>query len=111
NVTPNDTPNIDYKGVIMTERDYGQPMVKKMEQFTMHNVKLENQKTGYGFNYTVRPFYGNQLSVTGIKEPSFDLFVDRQLMEKTLNYPIVDNKVKLSLEPVRHQVDKKIMLS
>ncbi|EAK8385915.1 hypothetical protein CIC46_10230 [Listeria monocytogenes] len=111
NVTPKDTPNIDYKGIVMTERDYGQPMVKKIEQFTMHNVKLENQKTGYGFNYTVRPFYGNQLSVTGIKEPSFDLFLDRQLMEKTLNYPIVDNKVKLSLEPVRHQVDKKIMLS
>ncbi|HFE9852811.1 TPA: thioester domain-containing protein [Enterococcus faecalis] len=107
NVTPKEAPHISYKNVIMTERDYGRPMVKKYEQFRMDTVKLSDQKTGYGFHYAVIPSYETDLSIVGIKRAYFDLFLDAHLVEKTLSYPIVDNKTKLSLEATLSNVTSK----
>ncbi|EAE0901550.1 hypothetical protein Y136_03170 [Listeria monocytogenes] len=107
NVTPKEAPHISYKNVIMTERDYGRPMVKKYEQFRMDTVKLSDQKTGYGFHYAVIPSYETDLSIVGIKRAYFDLFLDSHLVEKTLSYPIVDNKTKLSLEATLSNVTSK----
>ncbi|MGL9969215.1 hypothetical protein [Enterococcus sp. DIV1420a] len=109
NVTPKEAPHISYKNVIMTERDYGRPMVKKYEQFRMDTVKLSDQKTGYGFHYAVIPSYETDLSIVGIKRAYFDLFLDSHLVEKTLSYPIVDNKTKLSLEATLSNVTSKLI--
>lgn len=100
-VTPQKVPVFTYKDVVMTGRDYGKPMDKKYEQFQMNTVKLQAQKTGYGFSYAVQPVYDNECGVAGIDKPAFDLFVDKRLLDTYLDYPVRDKQAKLSLETTK----------
>ena len=98
------TETLDYRGVIMTGRNYGEKMEKKYEQFWVNVPQLSPQKTGYGFAYRLTPTYTSDLGQ--LTPLQFQLVANQALLDSYLPYPKNKSVVTLPLEKTKTQATR-----
>lgn len=86
--------DLNYKGVVMTEREVGFDMVKYYETIHVPVKKLPKTKTGYG--YSLNDYQINYTNELGYKYVNIDdykpeLQFNRLLIDKTLSDKFIDN--------------------
>lgn len=83
-IDPDQSSQLSYKGVVMTEREIGKDMDIHYETLTIPLEKLGKQKTGYGFELKTSIKYQNDLA----KDCDIKLnsLVDSKLIDSYLSY-------------------------
>ncbi|MFD2388835.1 hypothetical protein [Enterococcus rivorum] len=87
---------VQYKNVVRTARTYGKDMELYYETLNLDVPKLAPQKTGYGFSYTLKPTYTNDLGQTATV--GFSLNAPESLLDSFLEYEKKEGKVSVPLE-------------
>lgn len=91
-----DTKALDYKGVVMTEREYGKDMVVYNETLNLPLTHLPEMVTGYGFGVNQAVGYSNDLTAEPL-DVGFEAVMDADLVDGEA-YPVVDGFVHVPLE-------------
>lgn len=89
---------LSYKGVVMTEKT---PSAGKVyyETLTFPLAKIENKKTGYGFERKVNLHYENEIG--GSIKPSFDFEVPTRLVDSYLSYKKSGDNSMITMEQTK----------
>ncbi|AWC30992.1 fusion protein (includes pXO2-28-29-30) (plasmid) [Bacillus cytotoxicus] len=104
-VSSQNSDKLEYKGVVMTQRESGMEMEKYYETLTIPLKPLPKQKTGYGYDLTTKASYTNELgTTTDIKAQSV---IDKALIDTYLNYEQKDGKTVVPLENTKKTIDQK----
>lgn len=83
--------DLDYKGVVMTEREVGFDMVKYYETIHVPVKKLTKTKSGYGYDLPAYKLkYTNELGYRDSKVQDYtpDLVLNKHLVDRTMSYKI-----------------------
>ena len=92
NADADESGNIHYKGVVMTERELGKNMVSYYETLKINKIAQPRVKSGYGFEFEPKVEYTNDLMTDivnklGIKtNVDTTLTLDTQLIDTTIEY-------------------------
>lgn len=85
--------DVEFKGVVMTERELGKEMVKYHETLTLHKIPEPSVKSGYGFTFKPKITYENEwlngvLNKIENVTPSSDvtIAVNHHLIDPSLEY-------------------------
>lgn len=96
--------SLSFTGVIMTEREVGKNMVVFNEDLQVNLKKLDQELTGYGFEYPINIVYKNDL---GQKFSSkLEFYTPKSLVDSYLTYPVSNNRYKISLDETSHHESK-----
>ncbi len=90
---------LEYKGVIMTEREVGKEMKVFYETLTIPLKQLSKQKTGYGFELKTEASYNNELAA--VYDIKANALVDKRLIDSHLNYVKKDGNVMVPLDETK----------
>ncbi|MGA5680894.1 fusion protein (includes pXO2-28-29-30) [Bacillus bombysepticus] len=90
---------LKYKGVIMTEREFGKEMEVFYETLTIPLKQLPKQKTGYGFELKTEASYNNELAIP--YDLKANALVDKGLVDSYLNYEKKGEQVVIPLEETK----------
>ncbi|MBH0167156.1 hypothetical protein IHV12_19715 [Fictibacillus sp. 7GRE50] len=78
--------NLEYTGVVMTEREVGKDMVLFYENLLLSFKKQEKKRTGYGFDAPINAQYSNDLG--GVLDTGFNMKISNKLVDSYVSYPI-----------------------
>lgn len=97
-VNANHQSELEYTGVIKTERAIGRQMVVFNESFFIPVEPIKKMKTGYGFFMPINLRYENELGNQGI-DTSFNVTVPEAIVDKSfIDYDVSNNKSKVPLQ-------------
>lgn len=92
---------LEYTGVVMTEREVGKNMNVFYEQFSLPLEKLERMRTGYGFHMPLDVTYMNEIG-TGSTDFSFNMKVPEDIVDTTyITYQTSDKTATVPLEQTK----------
>lgn len=97
NANSSSNSELNYKGVVMTQRTIGQPMELYYETLNVPVNKISKTKSGYGVTFNNKLTYQNDLltkTPTAIKTQTV---ANRNLVESSLNYPEKNGKVTIPM--------------
>ncbi len=97
-----ESPELKYKGVIMTEREVGKEMEVFYETLTVPLKQLPKQKTGYGFELKTEASYNNELAVP--YDVKVEALVDKKIIDSHLNYEKKDVNILVPLEETKKNI-------
>ena len=90
---------LEFKGVLMAERELGKELDIYYEQFTMPLKKLSPVKAGYGFALDQTLTYTNDLSINNVSVPAFYTVVDSNVLDGRIASADDDTVVDLTSHP------------
>lgn len=96
-ISSKDSTQLDFKGVVMTEREVGKNMELYYETLRLNFEKLDKKLTGYGFESPIKLRYTNDLGGEGINT-GFKMELSNKLLDSYVNYPVVNNMANITLE-------------
>ena len=89
---------LDYKGVVMTEREVGKPMNVYYETLDILLEKIKRLRTGYGFKMPLDLNYTNDIGSSNLDFP-FAMEVPNKIVDKSyIDYESKDNISTVNLE-------------
>lgn len=89
---------LDYKGVVMTEREVGKPMNVYYETLDILLEKIKRLRTGYGFKMPLDLNYTNDIGSSNLDFP-FAMEVPNKIVDKSyIDYESKDNVSTVDLE-------------
>ncbi|MEG0857396.1 MAG: hypothetical protein RSG52_13055 [Terrisporobacter sp.] len=89
---------LDYKAVVMTEREVGKSMNVYYETLNMPLEKIKRMRTGYGFKMPVDLIYTNEIGSSDL-DFSLEMKVPDKLVDKSyIEYESKDNISNINLE-------------
>lgn len=90
---------LEFKGVLMVERELGKELSVYYEQFIMPLKKLSPVKAGYGFALDQTLTYTNDLSINNVSVPAFYTVVDSNVLDGRIASAEGDTVVDLTSYP------------
>ncbi|WP_251523135.1 thioester domain-containing protein [Robertmurraya korlensis] len=87
---------LEYKGVVMTEREVGKNMMLYYETLKLSFNKLNRNWTGYGFESPIDLQYTNEIG--GSLDTAFQMEVPSKLVDTYVSYPITNGIAKVSMD-------------
>lgn len=101
-VHSNNQTMLDYKGVVMTEREVGKEMKTFFETLRIPVVKMKKVRTGYGFEMPIEVTYQNEIGIKA-KPFSFNMVVPEEIVDKTyIEYPVQNKQAAVTMEETKH---------
>lgn len=89
---------LEYKGVVMTEREIRQNMKVYYETFNIPLIKLEKMRTGYGFQMPLDISYNSEIPIDKM-DFAFNMIVPKSIVDKSyIEYPTNDENAIVALE-------------
>jgi hypothetical protein len=90
---------LDYKGVVMTEREVGKNMMLYYETLKLSFNKLQRNWTGYGFESPIDLQYSNDIG--GSLDTAFQMEVPSKLVDTYVSYPITNGIAKVPMDKTK----------
>lgn len=90
---------LDYKGVIMTEREVRKSMVLFNETLSLSFKKQPKKRTGYGFDAPIDVIYTNDLG--GSFNTGYNLKLPSKLVDSYVTYPVKNGLATTSMDQVK----------
>jgi hypothetical protein len=90
---------LEYKGVVMTEREVGKNMVPFYETLKFSFNKIQKTWTGYGFESPIDLQYTNEIG--GSLDTAFQMEVPSKLVDSYVSYPITNGIANVSMDKTR----------
>ena len=92
---------LEYKGVVMTEREVGKDMVTFYETLKIPLEKIDPVKSGYGIEVEFQLQYSNELGLSKVDPIKTEVVADARMVDGV--HETVEGKVKLPMIPEESQ--------